>query len=70
MIDAGGIAAAEVRRIIAQFTGHIVDGGIDVGINIIQWDTGSQDFTFFTANQGTYQLTLLYTPGHFDFLDI
>lgn len=70
MIDAGGIAAAEVRRIIAELTSHIVDGGIDVGINIIQWDTGSQDFTFFTANQGTYQLTLLYTPGHFDFLDI
>lgn len=69
MIDAGGLAAAEVRRTIAQLTEHLVDGGVDIGITVIQWDSAREQVTAFQANQGTYQMVLLYTPGHFDLLD-
>lgn len=70
MIDAGGLAAAEVRRVIAQLTDHVLDGGVDVGISVVLWDPDSASFQHFVANDGTYQITLLYTPGHFDFLDM
>jgi hypothetical protein len=66
MIDAGGLVAAEVRRVIAQLTDHVMDGGIDVGITVVQWDVVNGGLTEFQANQGTYPVTLLYTPGHFD----
>lgn len=69
MIDAGGLDAAEVRRAISELTRtESLPQGVDVGIRIVQWDPEQEQIVSFDANQGIYQITLLYTPGHFDLL--
>jgi hypothetical protein len=68
MIDAGGLDAELVRRAIAFHTQHIIHGGIDVGITIVQWDRVNGAIATYTANEGTTNLTLFYTPGHFDYI--
>jgi Domain of unknown function (DUF4157) len=64
-IDAGGLAAANVRDAIQQ----LVPGAPDVSINIVQWSPRAGQLTSFTANVGAVPITLLYTPGHFDLVD-
>jgi len=61
-IDAGGLVAAEVRRVLGELL-----GGFDPQVHIVMADpvTG---WTEFTANAGTHPVYLQYTPGHFDLL--
>lgn len=68
MIDAGGLDAEMVRRLIASNTQDIMDGGVDVGVMIVQWDSHNGRIATYTANEGSVNLVLFYTPGHFDYI--
>lgn len=61
-IDAGGLVAAEVRRVLAELL-----GGFDPQVHIVM-DDEVNGWTEFTANTGTEPVYLQYTPGHFDLL--
>lgn len=61
-IDAGGLVAAEVRRVLAQLL-----AGFDPLVHIVTHANGL--LTQFVANHGNSPVYLYYTPGHFDLLD-
>lgn len=63
MIDAGGLVAAEARRVILELY------GVDVGVTIVTWNHDQRQFVHYVANNGAVQLTLFSTPGHFDLLE-
>lgn len=61
-IDAGGLVAAEVRRVLAQLL-----NGFDPQIHIV---TQTPDgLATYVANAGAMPVYLYYTPGHFDLLN-
>lgn len=61
-IDAGGLVAAEVRRVLGDLL-----GGFDPQVHIVM-DDEVNGWTEFTANAGADPVYLQYTPGHFDLL--
>ncbi|UFJ39385.1 hypothetical protein LOK74_15050 [Brevibacillus humidisoli] len=61
-IDAGGLVAAEVRRVIGLLTGTNRTPSVEI---VMQ---GPNGYTRFVASQGDYRVILLYTPGHFSLL--
>lgn len=63
MIDAGGLAAAEVRHALSQLMGHALTPRVEI---IIRDPRGG--YARFTANEGDYTVILLHTGAHFDLL--
>lgn len=61
-IDAGGLVAAEVRRVL-----HEMLQGFDPQVHIVMQNQHGI-WTDFIANMGATAVYLRYTPGHFDLL--
>lgn len=60
-IDAGGLVAAEVRRVLADLL-----NGFNPQVHIVT--QGADGLTTYVANGGNTKVYLYYTPGHFDLL--
>lgn len=64
MINAGGLVAAEVRRVLSTLIGQ----NFDPEVHIVMWDGSVGQIVDFSANIGTQPVWLYYTPGHFSVL--
>lgn len=63
MIDAGGLAAAEVRHALSQLTGLALTPRVEI---VIRDPRGG--YARFMANDGDYDVILLHSGAHFDLL--
>lgn len=64
MIDAGGLVAAEVQRVLQVLSGQ----HFSPEIHIVMWNDEGL-LTDFQVNHGTYPVWLYYSPGHFDLIN-
>ena len=66
MVDAGGLVAAEVRRVVQQLTAGPGHQGFDPQVTIVMSDHQQQDLVEFQANDGVHPILLFFSNAHFE----